>query len=156
MARGSAALGLVPPEQMLIPKRPLTNARADTVHELKSFAEPFRRQRWLIPADGWYEWLQPNDPDGRKIKHLFEVNGGEPFCFAGLHEVRHEPDKEPIRSFTMITTEPTPAAAAIHNRMPVVLEPEVYEAWLDPRTDPMSLKPWLRGWQDELGINVHP
>jgi putative SOS response-associated peptidase YedK len=82
------------------------NARAETLAERAAFKTPLKKRRCLIPADGFYEWKQ--EPGAkRKTKYLFQLASGEPFAFAGLWEVWHNPEGKPIHSCTLITTTPT-------------------------------------------------
>ena len=108
----------------------LTNARADTITEKPSYRRPFERQRCLIPADGFYEWQVT--PTGKQPFRFTRKDGGF-FCMAGLWEKWHRPHREgelglddtgpsidqTVETFTIITTEPNPMVAAVHNRMPV-------------------------------------
>ena len=104
------------------------NARAETVADSRAYARPFRRQRCLVPADGWYEWSGPKQ---QRQPHWIHRADREPFVFAGLYDIWHpEPDR-PAVTFTILTTEATDALASIHARMPVVMPPERQEAWLD-------------------------
>ena len=107
----------------------MINARAETVSEKPSFRSAFKKRRCLIPADGFYEWQK--QPDGKQPFHLRMTNG-RPFAFAGLWETWNMEGGEEMLSTTIITTEPNEVAAEVHNRMPVILPPELYDAWLDP------------------------
>jgi putative SOS response-associated peptidase YedK len=105
------------------------NARSESVVESRAYAQPFRRQRCLVPADGWFEWTGPKE---HRRPHWIHRADGEPFQFAGLYDVWHpEPDR-PAVTFTILTKAATEALANIHSRMPVVLPPDRQEAWLDP------------------------
>ncbi len=140
----------------------LTNARADTITEKPSYRRPFERQRCLIPADGFYEWQVT--PTGKQPFRFTRKDGGF-FCMAGLWETWHRPHREgelglddtgpsidqTVETFTIITTEPNPMVAAVHNRMPVILGPEHYQWWLEPnRFEPQFLKTLLRPYPAEL------
>jgi len=105
------------------------NARSETVATTASFREPFKSQRCLVPADGFYERKREG-----KIKqpHCFEVNSGELFAFAGLWDRWRNPQGELIESCTILTTTPNSLLADIHDRMPVILSPENHDLWLDP------------------------
>ena len=105
------------------------NARSETVATTASFREPFRSQRCLIPADGFYEWKREGKT---KQPYCFEVNGGELFAFAGLWDRWRNPQGETIESCTILTTTPNSLLADIHDRMPVILSPDNYDLWLDP------------------------
>jgi putative SOS response-associated peptidase YedK len=105
------------------------NARAETVGTTTSFREPFKSQRCLVPADGFYEWQRNGQT---KQPYCFEVNDGELFAFAGLWDRWTNPQGESIESCTILTTTPNPLLADIHDRMPVILSPDNYDLWLDP------------------------
>jgi putative SOS response-associated peptidase YedK len=105
------------------------NARAETVAATASFREPFKSQRCLIPADGFYEW-QKNGKT--KQPYCFEVNDGELFAFAGLWDRWMSPQGGVIESCTILTTTPNSLLADIHDRMPVILRTDDYDLWLDP------------------------
>ena len=105
------------------------NARSETVASTASFREPFKSQRCLIPANGFYEWKK----DGKtKQPYCFEVNNGELFAFAGLWDRWRSPQGEVIESCTILTTTPNSLLSDIHDRMPVILSPDNYDLWLDP------------------------
>ena len=125
------------------------NARAETVAEKPSFRVPFRRRRCLVLADGFYEWrVEPGQRT--KTPMLIRLKSGKPFAFAGLWEAWHSPEGQTTLSCTIITTTPNELVAKIHNRMPVVLEPEGYELWLDPgEQSPDHLNAWLRPYPAE-------
>jgi putative SOS response-associated peptidase YedK len=117
----------------------MINARAETLAEKPTFRTALRRRRCLIPADGFYEWKK--DPGGKtKTPMLIRMKSGEPFAFAGIWETWHSPDGSVIPSCTVITTQPNELMATIHDRMPVILKPEDYQRWLDPKErDPADL-----------------
>ncbi|MDP6776070.1 MAG: SOS response-associated peptidase [Candidatus Latescibacteria bacterium] len=109
----------------------MINARSETLHEKPAFRTAYRRRRCLIFADGFYEWRK--DP-GEKTKTpvYIRMASQTPFALAGLWE-RWEPGGDPpLLSCTIITTEPNPLLAEIHNRMPVILPPECHAEWLAP------------------------
>lgn len=104
------------------------NARADTAATKPMFRSAFKKRRCLIPADGYYEWLREGKA---KQPYLYEVDGGKVFAFAGLWEWWGGPDgKSPVESVTILTTEANELAAEVHNRMPVILDSDDYDAWL--------------------------
>ncbi len=118
----------------------LINARGETLAEKPSFRTAFKRRRCLIPATGFYEWQR--NSDGRtKTPMYIAPKSGTPFAFAGLWESWHSPEGQHIQSCTIITTEPNDLMAPIHNRMPVILQADAYNLWLDPeeRTDLQDL-----------------
>ena len=107
----------------------LINARAETVHEKPSFRAAFRRRRCLIPADGWLEWRQ----EGPKQPYFITSATREALSFAALWE-RWERDSEPMESFTIVTTDASPALADIHHRQPAIIGARDFDEWLEPST----------------------
>jgi putative SOS response-associated peptidase YedK len=105
------------------------NARSETAATTASFREPFKSQRCLVPADGFYEWRREGKS---KQPYCFEVNDGELFAFAGLWDRWRSPLGEIIESCTILTTSSNSLVAEIHDRMPVILKPDDYDLWLDP------------------------
>jgi putative SOS response-associated peptidase YedK len=106
----------------------LINAKAETAHELPAFRQSFERRRCLVPADWFYEWQET--PSG-KIPYCVRMASQEPFFFAGLWDTWHAGRADALHSFAILTTEPN-ELAAIHNRMPVIVQREDYARWLDP------------------------
>jgi Uncharacterized conserved protein len=105
------------------------NARAETIAEKPSFKNAFQKRRCLIPADGFYEWQKI----GRIKKPLrFSLQSGEPFGLAGLYETWISPEKKPVNTCTIITTEPNDLLRPIHDRMPVILPKDLEAVWIDP------------------------
>jgi putative SOS response-associated peptidase YedK len=124
----------------------LINARAETLAKKPAFRERLRPRRCLIPADGFYEWTA--GPDGTKRLLRITLRSGEPFAFAGLWDEWVPPAGEEqgarLRTCTIITTTPTAVLAQVHQRMPVILQPEAEALWLDPAiTDPEQHMPLL-------------
>ena len=113
------------------PAPPMINARAETVRERPAYRDLVAqaRHRCLLLADGWYEWQKPEDPRLPRRPVHFSLEGGEPFCFAGLWSAA-------TSSCTILTCEANDVARPIHDRMPIVLtDPARWDAWLDPRLD---------------------
>ncbi|MBD1912618.1 MULTISPECIES: SOS response-associated peptidase [unclassified Leptolyngbya] len=128
----------------------MINARSETVTEKPSFRTAFRKRRCLVVADGFYEWQRTN---GSKQAHFFYLPDGEgersPFAFAGLWEHWESPDGDVIRSCTILTTEANEALRPIHERMPVILPSDAYEAWLQPNQKEDILLSLLRPYADD-------
>ena len=121
------------------------NARAETVDRSPAFRAAFRKRRCLVPATGYFEWLTA--ADGGKQPYRFVPKAGGLFAFAGLWE-RWDKGAEPLDSFTIIVTDGNELARAIHDRMPAILDPEHYAAWLEAKetTIPMALlRPYPAG-----------
>jgi putative SOS response-associated peptidase YedK len=120
----------------------MINARAETIAEKPAFRAAFRRRRCLIPADGFYEWKTER---GRKQPYRIALEGGAPFAFAGLWERwAGSEEASAVESCTIVTTEANARLKAIHHRMPVILAPGAYEAWLDPATPGAEAQALLR------------
>lgn len=109
----------------------LINARGETIGEKPSFRSAYKRRRCLILADGFYEWIK-TPGEKAKTPHYIQMESKEPFAFAGLWEIWNAPDGSMLKTATIITTEPNPLIAKLHNRMPVILPEPAYEAWLAP------------------------
>ncbi len=125
----------------------LINARGESVNEKPAFRSAMKYRRCLIPADGFFEWK----PEG-KTKHPYFVHMKDdaPFAFAGLWENWMGPNGEEIESATIVTTDASPSIAHIHHRMPVMLQPEQFEMWLDTRNaDPQIAAEMFRPVPDE-------
>jgi putative SOS response-associated peptidase YedK len=121
---------------------PLINARAESLREQAAFAESFHERRCLIPADGFYEWRK--DP-GRKVPIWISRPDGGLFAFAGIWaELPGRGESRDSRhSCAIVTCAPNELIRPIHDRMPVVLQPEAEARWLDPELDPDELLPLL-------------
>jgi putative SOS response-associated peptidase YedK len=117
------------PSWAVDPGAPLINARAESAAAKPSFRDPLRKQRCLIPADGFYEWRRASR---QKQPFCFEVGDGAIFAFAGLWDRWRGADGTIVESCTILTTTPNALLADVHDRMPVILLRESYDAWLDP------------------------
>ncbi len=119
----------------------MINARSETVAEKPSFRAAFKRRRCIIPADGFYEWTK----EGRKKQpYLISMADGNPFAMAGLWEHREGTEGNVIESCTILTTGANEAVRELHDRIPVILQPDDYDAWLDPgMADPAILQPMM-------------
>jgi putative SOS response-associated peptidase YedK len=126
----------------------MINARAETLAEKSSFKRLLRSKRCLIIADGFFEWRQEN---GQKTPMYITMKDGQPFAFAGLWDSWKNPaTSQPLRTCTIITTQPNAVVEPIHNRMPAILLPEAYESWLDPDIeDDQFLSHWLAPYPGE-------
>jgi len=100
------------------------------VHSLPAFRDAIKLRRCLIPADGFYEWKRTGVG---KQPYCFEVNDGDLFAFAGLWDRWRDADGQWIRSFSVLTTTANSLTCAVHDRMPVILNKNDYDRWLDPR-----------------------
>jgi len=128
----------------------LINARAETLAEKPSFRGSLKYKRCLILADGFYEWK--SEPGKKtKVPHFIQMKDGKPFAFAGLWDLWQSPEGSQVKSCTIVTTEPNELVSSIHNRMPVILDPSHYKAWLDPEPQkPEAVLPFLKPFPANL------
>ncbi|WP_053083746.1 SOS response-associated peptidase [Rubeoparvulum massiliense] len=131
----------------------MINARSESLAEKPSFRTPFRRQRCLILADGFYEWHE--EAHGRQAYRI-HLRDNRSFAMAGLWDRWLSPEGEKRYTCTIITTQASSTISRLHHRMPVILQPEVEEAWLNPPEQaPALLQPLL---EQNLGdeLQYHP
>ena len=147
--------GLVPPwaRDGTIGSR-LINARAETVAEKPSFRGAFKARRCLVPADGFYEWTTAG---GVRQPHRIVRRDRQGFAFAGLWERwDRDPGGAPLETCAIVTTVASDDLRAIHGRMPVILDPADYDAWLDvAATAPVDAARLLRPFPDGL-LEAYP
>ncbi len=119
----------------------LINSRSETLSEKPSFKEAFKRRRCLVVADGFFEW----DKKGQTRRpYYFQLKDERPFAFAGLWDRWTSQDRERVESCTIITTTPNELLARVHDRMPGILPPEVFNMWLDEDArNAEACKEWL-------------
>jgi putative SOS response-associated peptidase YedK len=120
----------------------MINAKAENLTSSKAYGPLVGkfRHRCLIVADGFYEWMRAEDPKQPRQPWHFQVDGGEPFAFAGLCTRKEWEDEEDrgaedgwLYSATIVTTTPNEVVAPVHNRMPAILpSAEAEAAWLRP------------------------
>ena len=106
------------------------NARAEEAAAKPAFRDALRNRRCLVPADAFYEWQRLDKKTKRPF--AFALKSGEPYAFAGLWDKWQGKDREALETFTILTTDPNELMEQVHNRMPVILEPQDYDRWLDP------------------------
>jgi len=140
--------GLVPPWS----KEPKTeystiNARAETVDEKPTFRNAFKSRRCLIASDGFIEWKKKSD--GTKQPFFIGLADQKPFAFAGIWE-RWEREGQILESCAIIVTQANDFMKPIHDRMPVILSPDLYDAWMNGReTNTSHLKSLLVPYPSE-------
>lgn len=135
----AARWGLVPPWAKDL-KVGVTafNARIESARDKPHFSNAVKKRRAIVPATGYYEWKTVDDV---KTPHFIHLPGAELFIFAGLYEWWRNPaaaDDAPdkwLLSTSILTRDATGELAAIHDRMPVFLSPELLDEWLDPHTE---------------------
>ena len=109
----------------------LINARAETAADRPSFRAAMRHRRCLIPADGFYEW---KGASGAKRPHLVKSRAGGPMALAGIFENWLGADGSEIETVAILTVAANAAMSALHDRMPAIIAPEHFDAWLDCRS----------------------
>jgi putative SOS response-associated peptidase YedK len=147
----------------------LINARAETAAEKPAFRTALRRRRCLVAADGFYEWQKArkgtgpicrDGPEGAAHKldlspfsqrgkqpYFIRLHDDRPFAFAGLWETW---EAGPLETCTLLTTDANDLIRPLHDRMPVIIAPDRYDAWLDPATEnPRQLAPLLAPFPSE-------
>jgi putative SOS response-associated peptidase YedK len=107
----------------------MINARSETASTKPAFRDALKSRRCLIPADGFYEWMRTGKT---KQPYCFEINEGQLFPFAGIWDRWKDPSDGWIKTCSILTTTPNAVTATIHDRMPVILDPDSYDLWLDP------------------------
>jgi putative SOS response-associated peptidase YedK len=132
------------------------NARVETVATKPFFREPFKKPRCLMPVSGYLEW---QDTSSGKQPWYFTARDSSPLLtVAGLWDSWNNKETgERIKSCTMIITEPNDFVAEVHNRMPVLLTPDLFEHWLSGNMGIKELKPaandYLQRWPVSKRVN---
>jgi putative SOS response-associated peptidase YedK len=125
--------GLVPAWAQDAKKAPI-NARAETAASRPTFAEALRRRRCLIPADGFFEWQQLSAKNKRPWH--FALKDDSPFAFAGMWEAwKPGEGAAPLLTCALLTVPANEIVRPVHVRMPAILRPEDYSAWMDRKKD---------------------
>ena len=132
----------------------LFNARAETLATSGAFRESFRRRRCIVPADGFYEWQRAG---GIRQPFLIHRVDGAPLALAGLWSGwRHPETEQLIRTFTIVTTAANGLLAAVHDRMPVILEQKDWSRWLDPSAEDVGELNGLLAAAPEAELVLYP
>ena len=132
----------------------MINARGETVAEKPSFRSAFRHRRCLVPASGFYEW-QKMTGSRKQPWHIHRPDDA-PLAFAGIWEHWEAEDGSVLQTCAIITTDANSQMAPIHHRMPVILDPDVWDIWLDPALEkPSDVLPLLGPCTDEH-IEAYP
>lgn len=136
----------------------MINARAETVAEKPSFREAFLKRRCLIPADGFFEWEKL--ANGKKQPWWIRMKDESPFAMAGLWETwtpktkAEVPDdgkphsQKQVQSCTILTINANADMQSLHDRMPVILPVEAWDAWLNPSTGKAAVQALLKPFDD--------
>jgi len=130
-------------------KRPLINARSETIDEKKTFRSLFANGRCIIPATGFFEWQKSSD--NTKTKMLISVEDAPVFGMAGLYKIEPDASGNIIKKCTIITTSANQQMSEIHDRMPVILNHDAENIWMDNSiNDLLMLKDFLKPYSNHL------
>ncbi|NMG11001.1 SOS response-associated peptidase [Brasilonema sp. UFV-L1] len=125
----------------------LINARAETVAEKPAFRSAFKYRRCLVLADGFYEWQLQN---AQRKPYYFRLQEEKVFGFAGLWEQWKSSEDDEITSCTILTTQANELVQPVHERMPVILQEQDYDVWLNPEVQtPQLLQHLLHPYPSE-------
>lgn len=113
----------------------MINARSETAAEKPSFRSALVKRRCIVPADGWYEW---QGSPGKKTPFFFSAIDDSVLGLAGIYESWKQPDGQLLWSVAILTQEARPDFSYIHDRMPVLLTPELQDPWLNSTTSPLQ------------------
>jgi putative SOS response-associated peptidase YedK len=117
------------------------NAKAEGIDSRPAFREPFQRRRCLVPFDSFYEWKKLGK---ERQPYAIALADRRLMAMAGLWDMWRSPAGETVRSFTIVTTAANPLLAPLHERMPVILDPDAWPIWLgEVATDSERLKALL-------------
>ena len=108
----------------LLDGKPIINARSETAAQKVMFKDGMLQRRCLIPATNYFEWEKRDD---RKVKYAIKPVGSKIMYMAGIYRMEQG---KPV--FSILTREPAPSIEFIHNRMPVILPPDIIFDWLNP------------------------
>lgn len=136
----------------------LFNARSETAAEKATFRAAMRHRRVLVPASGFYEWHRPKDRKAKGQAYWVRPREGGIVAFAGLMETWHAADGSEIDTLAILTTQANAEFSAIHERMPVTVEPENFEEWLDcttrePRDVAHLMPPPRQGFYEAVPVS---
>lgn len=138
----------------------MVNARSDSALQRPAFRIPMQKRRCLIPADVFFEW-EGASGQRRRQPWAIAMARAEPFALGGLWDFWRPPEGDGVVSCTILTTEPNALIAPIHDRMPVIVHPEDYDAWLDPASPREAVERLLvpydaaamRAWRVSVLVN---
>src|SRR3954469_18572632 len=123
------------------------NARGESALDKPAFRNAMKYRRCLFPADGFYEWKREGE---RKRPHFVRLKSGQPLAFAGLWESWMGPNGEEMETAAIVTTTASRSIAHIHDRMPVIVPPDAFDFWLDPKVGAEMATAMIQPARDEL------
>jgi putative SOS response-associated peptidase YedK len=131
----------------------MINARSETAAVKPAFRGPFKKKRCLVPADGYYEWIMT---ENGKLPYAIYPSDEDTFYMAGLWDCWKSPEGLMVLSFTILTRAADPQVEHLHHRMPVILDDQTQEAWIDPNLqDPQELESLL-DYTKPTDLRFHP
>jgi len=130
-------------------KRPIINARSETIFEKATFKDSFLNRRCIIPIDSYYEW---ENVDGKKIKRNIRIEGDSIFSLAGIYNIFKIGDEKHL-AYVIITTNANKKISHIHERMPAILSKENEDIWLNSKENNVNvLKDMLKSHDGDFII----
>jgi putative SOS response-associated peptidase YedK len=144
--------GLVPSWSKEIAAAPLINARGESVAEKPSFRAAFKTRRCLVPADGFYEWRT----EGKLKQPLFiRMRTKEPLVFGGIWDRWRGPDGRELDSMSIVTTAANRYIGQLHDRMPVILGAQSWDAWINgpPELAQTLIQPCPDDWLEYFPVS---
>jgi len=127
----------------------MINARIETADQKPAFKDAYRRRRCLVPATGYYEWQKQG---AQKQPFYIHIPDRNLFAFAGLWDEWIEPEGKILHSFTILTTDPVPSIAHLHNRMPYILPFDHEGLWLHGQR-PLAVENQLEAYEVSTLVN---
>jgi putative SOS response-associated peptidase YedK len=116
------------------PPQHTINATIENVAKSGMWRSALKHTRYLVPSLGWYEWKDAGTRR-RKQPYFIHLPSKEPFLFAGLWAEWRGKESEPLLTFATLTRDAAGSIKSIHDRMPLVVAPDAYYAWSDPKAD---------------------
>lgn len=125
----------------------MINARSETVDQKPSFKYSLKHRRCIAPANGFYEW---QEVDGKKHPLYIKLKDSSLMMFAGIWDHWKNPEGEVIESFSILTTSSNDLIKPLHDRMPVILDSQYKDTWLDIQvSDPEQFKPFFKPYPSD-------
>lgn len=114
----------------------MINARAETIAQKPAYRSAYKKQRCLVVVDGFYEWQKTGKT---KTPYYIHMKSGRPFGMAGIYSQWIPENGDPVLTCSIITTESNKLIQDIHDRMPVIIPKDKFDAWLGDDPAPSFL-----------------